>query len=538
MQFKATFLVVLAGFCVAYAHVSRAQQAEEPEPTPQETAGTAGEEAVDASPAEAGPVEEILVTGSRIRRDEFSSASPITVITSETSALAGLLNTADILQTSTVAAGQQIDNSFSGFVTDGGTGSAVHLPARSRRTTHARAGKRQALGSLRRTRHHQLRRPDSRAELRGRPLRDPEGRRVLDLRRRRHCRGGQRHHPAAHRGAPGQLPGLGPPPWLPGGCRRRRDLGHGRRHLVLQRLGELLEDPGDDEERPRLVPMRRPTPPYRPGRRRRDRQHQPGDRRAPVLRFRPWVRGLALRLGPLRTEPGDTTSGQPLFRSRPQRLWHPLLHENSRPRQRPRGRRPDLRQRRRLLPRRARPGRLPACTGHRTLLRDFLRGPGLRDRRPQRQRVLRVLLQPPLVRQFVRLPPVLPVRAEDQPHQPVRRVRAARRLRRVRGPARPAELRVARSIQRSGRRPHQPVRRPHRRPHGVVELRRPHWLQLVRRYLREPAVPGRPGAGIAQRDPRRETATWSARTTPFPAAYRRTCSPRMPCCTAGCPRTC
>ena len=122
MQFRATFLVVLAGFCVAYAHVGHAQQAEDPDPTLQETANATVAEPEADSPSEAGPVEEILVTGSRIRRDEFSSASPITVITSETSALAGLLNTADILQTSTVAAGQQIDNSFSGFVTDGGPG--------------------------------------------------------------------------------------------------------------------------------------------------------------------------------------------------------------------------------------------------------------------------------------------------------------------------------------------------------------------------------------------------------------------------------
>ncbi len=66
--------------------------------------------------------EEITVTGSRIRRDEFSSSAPISVITSETSALAGLLDASDILQGSTVASGQQIDDSFSGFVTDGGPG--------------------------------------------------------------------------------------------------------------------------------------------------------------------------------------------------------------------------------------------------------------------------------------------------------------------------------------------------------------------------------------------------------------------------------
>ncbi len=67
-------------------------------------------------------IEQIVVTGSRIKRGAFSSNSPVTVITSERSALAGLLDTADILQGSTVASGQQIDDSFSGFVTDGGPG--------------------------------------------------------------------------------------------------------------------------------------------------------------------------------------------------------------------------------------------------------------------------------------------------------------------------------------------------------------------------------------------------------------------------------
>ena len=67
-------------------------------------------------------MENIVVTGSRIKRNEFNSAAPIQVITTERSALAGLLSTTDILQGSTVASGQQIDDSFSGFVTDGGPG--------------------------------------------------------------------------------------------------------------------------------------------------------------------------------------------------------------------------------------------------------------------------------------------------------------------------------------------------------------------------------------------------------------------------------
>ena len=55
MQFKATFLIVLAGLCVAYAHIGYAQQAEEPDPTPQETANATVEEPVADSPTEAGP---------------------------------------------------------------------------------------------------------------------------------------------------------------------------------------------------------------------------------------------------------------------------------------------------------------------------------------------------------------------------------------------------------------------------------------------------------------------------------------------------
>ena len=117
MQYRATLLpALLAGLCAAFAQTGLAEEATQEQPATEEDGMPAG------ATEDAGPVEEIVVTGSRIRRDEFSSASPITVITSETSALAGLLNTADILQTSTIAAGQQIDNSFSGFVTDGGPG--------------------------------------------------------------------------------------------------------------------------------------------------------------------------------------------------------------------------------------------------------------------------------------------------------------------------------------------------------------------------------------------------------------------------------
>jgi iron complex outermembrane receptor protein len=68
-------------------------------------------------------VEEVVVTGSRLKRTTFSSISPLQIITSEISREAGLLNAGDILQTSTSAGGQQIDLTFSGFVLDNGPGS-------------------------------------------------------------------------------------------------------------------------------------------------------------------------------------------------------------------------------------------------------------------------------------------------------------------------------------------------------------------------------------------------------------------------------
>ncbi|MDE0157930.1 MAG: TonB-dependent receptor [Gammaproteobacteria bacterium] len=75
-----------------------------------------------AEPALTETTEEIIVTGSRIRRDAFTSALPVTVITSESAALAGMANTSEILQTSALASGTQIDNSFGGFVVSGGPG--------------------------------------------------------------------------------------------------------------------------------------------------------------------------------------------------------------------------------------------------------------------------------------------------------------------------------------------------------------------------------------------------------------------------------
>lgn len=89
-----------------------------------ETPAPTDAEAQQASQSrDATQVDEIVVTGSRIARSEFTSASPIQVITKEVSTQAGLISTAEIIQGSTVAGGsQQLNSLFSGFVTDGGPG--------------------------------------------------------------------------------------------------------------------------------------------------------------------------------------------------------------------------------------------------------------------------------------------------------------------------------------------------------------------------------------------------------------------------------
>jgi len=72
---------------------------------------------------EEGDVSALVITGSRIKKNEFSSAAPIQVITSEQSSLEGLVDTAEILQQSSVASGSfQVNNNLTGFVVDGGPG--------------------------------------------------------------------------------------------------------------------------------------------------------------------------------------------------------------------------------------------------------------------------------------------------------------------------------------------------------------------------------------------------------------------------------
>ena len=73
-----------------------------------------------ATPQAAPTMDEVVVTGSRLRRDTFSSVAPLQIITTEFAKEAGLIDAADILQGSTAATGQQIDLTFQGFVLDNG----------------------------------------------------------------------------------------------------------------------------------------------------------------------------------------------------------------------------------------------------------------------------------------------------------------------------------------------------------------------------------------------------------------------------------
>jgi len=70
-------------------------------------------------------VDEVVVTGSRLKRDTYSSISPLQVITGQISREVGLIDAGDILQESTASSGQQIDLSFQGFVLDNGPGSTT-----------------------------------------------------------------------------------------------------------------------------------------------------------------------------------------------------------------------------------------------------------------------------------------------------------------------------------------------------------------------------------------------------------------------------
>ena len=73
--------------------------------------------------AETQTLQEVVVSGSRIKRDNFSTSAPVTIIRNEDAISAGFTSTAQVLQSTAVTGGQgQINNAYGGFVTDGGPG--------------------------------------------------------------------------------------------------------------------------------------------------------------------------------------------------------------------------------------------------------------------------------------------------------------------------------------------------------------------------------------------------------------------------------
>lgn len=70
------------------------------------------------------PIEQITVTGSRIRRDNFSSASPLDVVLTEKAAVTGISNLGDLMNSTTIAAGapQVTSATSTAFVQNGGQG--------------------------------------------------------------------------------------------------------------------------------------------------------------------------------------------------------------------------------------------------------------------------------------------------------------------------------------------------------------------------------------------------------------------------------
>lgn len=84
------------------------------------------EEALDAATEEES-VEEVIVTGSRIIRDGYSSASPMDVISADTAVVQGIADVGSLLQTTTIASGsaQVTTATSSAFVQEGGIGTST-----------------------------------------------------------------------------------------------------------------------------------------------------------------------------------------------------------------------------------------------------------------------------------------------------------------------------------------------------------------------------------------------------------------------------
>jgi len=108
---------ILAGaLAVAAPSFAQTQSTQQPTTTTTTTTTTTQEEGTR--------VEEVVVTGTRIRRaNQFASATPLTIVTTEQTELEGIPDAAAALQQTAVAAGSfQLNDQLTGFVTAGGGG--------------------------------------------------------------------------------------------------------------------------------------------------------------------------------------------------------------------------------------------------------------------------------------------------------------------------------------------------------------------------------------------------------------------------------
>jgi iron complex outermembrane receptor protein len=84
------------------------------------TSSTTADTSTESKPAEDL---DVVIVGSRIRRDVYNSPSPVQVVTREEATLAGYASTTEVLQGTGITGGSaQINNAYGGFVTDGGPG--------------------------------------------------------------------------------------------------------------------------------------------------------------------------------------------------------------------------------------------------------------------------------------------------------------------------------------------------------------------------------------------------------------------------------
>ena len=116
------FRIVLSGCLIAFSPQILAQEEDEGSEADEEEVQTTEEIVPPAADEEPSADELVVVTGSRLKRDTYSSIAPLQIITAEVSREAGLVDAGDILRESTASTGNQVDLTFQGYVLDNGPG--------------------------------------------------------------------------------------------------------------------------------------------------------------------------------------------------------------------------------------------------------------------------------------------------------------------------------------------------------------------------------------------------------------------------------